>query len=135
MSITNLGKRKYELLRDVSGLGSGGWVDGEWVEATKEIIPFIANIQPSTLSYRTQMLPSGEREKEAIAIYSNDWLHTATTGASPVASDLILYRGAQWKVVVTKPYGNFGNHCEALAIKLDDTLIYRLSGKMDKEIT
>lgn len=128
MSITNLGKRKYTVLRQPEG--AGDWVDGEWVETLLIEIPIIANIQPSTLSYRTQMLPTGEREKEAIAIFSNDWLYSARTGVQPIRSDLVVYRGAQWKVVVSKPYGNFGQHCEALAIKLDDSVTYRLDGKI-----
>ena len=130
MSVTNLGKRKHLILRDSDTEGNGEWVDGEWIEAIQVPLEIYANIQPSTLSYRTQMLPSGEREKEAIAIFSNDWLHVTRTGDNPLEADIVLYRGAQWKVVVCKPYGNFGRHCEALAIKLDDTLVIRESGKM-----
>lgn len=130
MSVTNLGKRKHLILRDSDTEGNGEWVDGEWIEAIQVPLEIYANIQPSTLSYRTQMLPSGEREKEAIAIFSNDWLHVTRTGVNPLEADIVLYRGAQWKVVVCKPYGNFGRHCEALAIKLDDTLVIRESGKM-----
>ena len=130
MSVTKLGKRKHLVLRDSDTAGNGEWVDGEWVEAVQVPLEIYANIQPSTLSYRTQMLPTGEREKEAIAIFSNDWLHVTRTGANPLEADIVLYRGAQWKVVVCKPYGNFGRHCEALAIKLDDTLVIRESGKM-----
>ena len=130
MSVTNLGKRKHLILRDSDTEGNGEWVDGEWIEAIQVPLEIYANIQPSTLSYRTQMLPSGEREKEAIAIFSNDWLHVTRTGDNPLEADIVLYRGAQWKVVVCKPYGNFGRHCEALAIKLDDTLVIRETGKM-----
>ena len=130
MSVTNLGKRKHLILRDSDTAGNGEWADGEWIEAIQVPLEIYANIQPSTLSYRTQMLPSGEREKEAIAIFSNDWLHVTRTGDNPLEADIVLYRGAQWKVVVCKPYGNFGRHCEALAIKLDDTLVIRESGKM-----
>lgn len=130
MSVTKLGKRKHLILRDSDTSGNGEWADGEWIEAIQVTLEICANIQPSTLSYRTQMLPSGEREKEAIAIFSNDWLHVTRTGDNPLEADIVLYRGAQWKVVVCKPYGNFGRHCEALAIKLDDTLVIRESGKM-----
>lgn len=128
MSITNLGKRKHLVLRDSDTVGNGDWVDGEWVEATVVPVEIIANIQPSTMSYKTQMLPTGEREKESIAIFSNDWLHVVRTGSNPLEADIILYRGAQWKVVLSRPYGNFGGHCEAIAIKLDDTLVVRESG-------
>lgn len=130
MSVTKLGKRKHLILRDSDTAGNGEWADGEWIEAIQVPLEIYANIQPSTLSYRTQMLPSSEREKEAIAIFSNDWLHVTRTGDNPLEADIVLYRGAQWKVVVCKPYGNFGRHCEALAIKLDDTLVVRDTGKM-----
>lgn len=130
MSITNLGKRKHLVLRDSDTAGNGDWIDGEWVEAVSKPVEIIANIQPSTMSYKTQMLPTGEREKESIAIFSNDWLHVVRTGSNPLEADIVLYRGAQWKVVLSRPYGNFGQHCEAIAIKLDDTLVIRQEGRM-----
>ena len=79
-------------------------------------------------SYQSKMLPESEREKEAINIFSNDWLYTARTGRNALEADIILYRGAKWRVVVVKPYGNFGQHCEAFAIKVDDTLVTRHEG-------
>lgn len=128
MSITNLGKRKHFVLRDSDTVGNGEWVDGEWVEATQVLTPIYANIQTSTMSYKTQMLPTGEREKEAIAIFSNDWIHVARTGINPLEGDIVLYRDAKWRVVVSRPYGNFGQHCEAIAVKLDDSIVTRETG-------
>ena len=134
-SLTNLGKRRYEVLRDsaydsVNGTTNltSGWVDGEWVESESRTVTIIANIQPAMASYQSRMLPESEREKEAINIFSNDWLYVARTGHSALEADVILYRGAKWRVVVTKPYGNFGQHCEAFAIKVDDTLVTRHEG-------
>ena len=127
-SLTNLGKRIHQVTRQVDD--SGKWVDGEWVKADREIINIYANIQPSLLSYQSKMLPESEREKEAINIFSNDWLYTARTGRNALEADVILYRGAKWRVVVVKPYGNFGQHCEAFAIKVDDSLVTRHEGTM-----
>ena len=127
-SLTNLGKRLHQVTRQVDD--SGKWVDGEWVIADREIINIYANIQPSLLSYQSKMLPESEREKEAIAIFSNHHLYTARTGNPPLEADLVLYRGASWKVVVSKPYGNFGQHCEAIAVKLNDTLVKREDGEV-----
>lgn len=124
MTITNLGKRDHFILR-VEGAGS--YVDGEWIPAQIKAVVIRANIQPSTFSYRTQLLPSGDREKEAINIYSNDWLYTSRKG-NGTDRDVVIYRGAQWEVLVAKPYGNFGQHCEALAIKLDEEETYNLEG-------
>ena len=130
MSVTNLGKRKHLVYRDDETLTGGEYVDGEWVASDKKELFIFANIQPSTSSFRTQLLPVGDREKEAIAIYSNDWLHVTRKGALPLECDLVSYRGALWEVVVSKPYGNYGQHCESLAIKLDESLTPRLEGVM-----
>lgn len=126
MSFTTLGKRNHKVFRS----STGGWVDGEWVEHPPEEVTIRANIQPSTFSYRTQLLPQGHREKEAIAIYSNEWLHVTRSGKNPIKADVILYRGAEWEVVVSKPYGNFGQHCEALAVKIDNSITRRDEGRI-----
>ena len=133
MGLATLGKRVHKVMRPNSLLG-GQWVDGEYVESVYEEINIYANIQPSTLSYRTKLLPEGDSEREAIAIYSDDWLHVAQTGATNIKADKVAYRGALWEVVVCKPYGNFGNHCEALALKVDDSLTLRSVGKMETPI-
>ena len=166
MSFTTLGKRNYTILRHILnfdieteiGLGiedelgnpllivnpleaTGQYVDGEWIEVSSvDLAEFTirANIQPSMASYRTQLLPEGDRNKEAVTLFSNDWLYTARSGvAYPdgnnaiLKGDLILYRGGYWEVVVSRPYGNFGEHCEALAIKLNDSLIPRVDGDIE----
>ena len=130
-SLTNLGKRLHQVTRQVDD--SGKWVDGEWVKADRVIINIYANIQPSLLSYQSKMLPESEREKEAIAIFSNHHLYTARTGSVPLEADLIFYRGTCWKVVVSKPYNNFGEHCEAIAIRLDDSESPRITGEVRRE--
>ena len=130
-SLTNLGKRVHQVTRQVDD--SGKWVDGEWVEPTKRELTIYANIQPSLLSYQSKMLPESEREKEAIAIFSNHHLYTARTGNPPLEADLVFYRGAYWKVVVSKPYNNFGEHCEAIAIRLDDSESPRITGEIRRE--
>ena len=132
MSITTLGKKDYFVIR-VNGTGE--YVDGEYVEAIEELVKIRANIQPSMASYRTQLLPQGDRNKEAITIYSNDWLYTARSGTTPaLPCDLVVYRGAKWEVVVARPYGNFGEHCEALAIKLNESNIPRITGDIENII-
>ena len=156
-SLTNLGKRVHRILRDSAFDANvsydnrdnidfdntdtlidtvnvtGGWVDGEWVEPTKRELTIYANIQPSLLSYQSKMLPESEREKEAIAIFSNHHLYTARTGNPPLEADLVSYRGAYWKVVVSKPYNNFGEHCEAIAVRLNDSESPRITGEVRRE--
>ena len=130
-SLTNLGKRAHQVTRQIDD--SGKWVDGEWVQADRVIINIYANIQPSLLSYQSKMLPESEREKEAIAIFSNQHLYTARTGEIPLEADLIFYRGAYWKVVVSKPYNNFGEHCEAIAVRLNDSESPRITGEVRRD--
>ena len=48
-------------------------------------------------------------------------------------ADLVWYRGAHWKVVVSKPYLNFGEHCEALAVRLNDNESPRIDGTTKSE--
>lgn len=129
MSITNLGKKNHRVIRSS---GSGEYVDGEYIKVPDEELFIRANIQPSMASYRTQLLPEGDRNKEAITIYSNDWLYTAKSGVdNPLNCDLVVYRNAKWEVVVSRPYGNFGEHCEALAIKLNESNIERINGDIE----
>lgn len=129
MSFTSLGKKKYVVLRQ-EDKDSTDYVDGEWVQPVKKEFKIKANIQPSSMLYQSNMLPSGEREKESINIYSNQWLYVARTGEQPLEADVVAYRGALWKVVVSRPYSNFGDHCEAMAVKLDDSLVERVNGTM-----
>lgn len=129
MSITNLGKRDYTVIR-VNGTGE--YVDGEYINAIPEEVTIRANIQPAMSSFRTQLLPEGDRNKEAITIYSNDWLYTARSGTDvTLPCDLVLYRGAKWEVVVSRPYGNFGEHTESLAIKLNESNVERINGDIE----
>ena len=134
MSITNLGKRDYTVIRVD---GTGQYVDGEYIESTPQEIKIRANIQPAMSSFRTQLLPEGDRNKEAITIYSNDWLYTTRSGTSlggvsnSAQNDVVIYRGAKWEVVVSRPYGNFGEHTEALAIKFNESNIERINGDIE----
>ena len=135
MSITNLGKRDYTVIRVD---GTGQYIDGEYITSVPIETKIRANIQPAMSSFRTQLLPEGDRNKEAITIYSNDWLYTARSSTSSLGSysaslpcDIVIYRGAKWEVLVSRPYGNFGEHTEALAVKLNESNIERIDGDIE----
>lgn len=128
-SITKLGKRIHTLLRDDPN-NQGEYVDGEWIPPTKTVISFFANIQPAWSFTQTQLLPEGERDKRSIWISSNDWLYEARHGTVPLEADIIQYNGAQWEVKAVMPYGNFGQHCEAIAVKLDTSQRPRIDGEV-----
>ena len=128
MSITNLGKKVYTVLRDVDDDQSGEWVDGEWIPATKKEIKIKANIQPAFSFNQTRLLPEGDRDKEAIWGSSNQWVYTSRSGARNLEPDVIVYNGTLWEVKATMPYLNFGKHVEFVAIKIKDQIRPRTEG-------
>ena len=118
MSLVRLGKRKHNIIRHYGE--SGGWVDGEWIETSPiKTLEIVANIQPNPPHYLTKLLAEGDREKQAIWISSDHWLYTSDSGVVTIEADIILYRETEWKVMAVLPYGNFGEHCECVAIKID----------------
>lgn len=123
MSRVRLGKKKHTIYRDarvnMTGNAGGAYVNGEWVEPDLVELSVTMNVQPNFSSFQTRALPAGDREKEAIWFSSNDWLYTSDSGSKPHAADLIFYRGSYWKVMTCSPFGNFGTHCEGIAIKLN----------------
>ena len=116
-------------MRDVGG---GSWVNGNYVPAQKQEITIIANVQPNFPQYLTKLLPEGKREKEAVWFSSDDWLYTTRTGNVPLEADLLKYRDALWEVLVVRPFGNFGTHCECVAVKLDKDDTNRVTGKVER---
>ena len=128
-SRVRFGKRPYTVIRDVGG---GDWVEGNYVPAQKQEIIIVANVQPNFPQYLTKLLPEGKREKEAVWFSSDNWLYTTRTGDAPLEADLLKYRTALWEVLVVRPFGNFGTHCECVAVKLDKDDTNRVTGKVER---
>ena len=116
MGVSNLGKKLHKIYRDI---GAGEWVNGEYVPASKKELFIKANIQPSWSFKTTMVLPSGDRDRRAIWFSSNDWVYEASHGAEPKEADIIEYNGAKWEVKAVNPYGNFGTHCEGVAVLIE----------------
>lgn len=121
--------KKFKKWWNVKRFTEGQDLHGEWVEGSVEIIKIFANIQPAFSFYQTSLLPQGDRDKEAIWGSSEHWVYTAQSGGN-LSPDIILYKGCEWEVKATMPYGNFGNHCEFVAIKIKDSLSPRKGGKV-----
>ena len=51
---------------------------------------------------------------------------------TPLEADLLKYRNALWEVLVVRPFGNFGTHCECVAVKLDKDDTNRVTGKVER---
>lgn len=113
------GRVNITVQRDSTG---GDYVDGEWVDAPRTTITTLGNIQPSLNWNQMQMLDAGERTKQAIAVYCNDELVMASEGlVSPRKADIVLWDGHEWEVVRSMTYKmGILNHCEAIALRLDD---------------
>lgn len=142
MSLANLGKRKHIILRDNGSEDgtNGEWVDGEYVESIRKAVEIFANVQPSYGSPLLKHLPEGEREKESVLIFSNQWLYTSQKGkdvnGDPITyqADRLQYRGCEWEVSIVRTFSNHGTdlrHCEAIAVKLNDELIIRREGNIE----
>lgn len=130
MSVTNLGKKVYTVLRtDPSNAGS--YVDGEYVPATKTEIKIKANIQADFSMKYTLLLPEGDRAKQRVWGSSNQWVYTAESGIDPVLEpDIILFRDSLWEVKAVMPYTNFGKHIEFVAVKIDNVALPRKEGSV-----
>ena len=100
---------------------AGSYVNGEWVEPSPTTFTTIGNIQPNFTWNMLQKLPEGDRSKRAIAIYCNKELLMAKQGAAEQKADIVHYDGDLWEVKVTQTW-KMGvlDHCEAVAIKVDD---------------
>lgn len=126
VSRVRLGKREHTIVRYSEGhYEKGRWVEGEEVEHK-----ILANIQPSFSWKMVQLLPEGDRDKDMVAIYSNMWLHASRSGEESTKGDILLYRGTRWRIVLSLPYGNFGEHCEAIAVRMDKEEYEREDGVM-----
>lgn len=122
-----IGRKKHKLLRDVGN--TGGWVNGEPVEAERKEFIIRANIQPAFQSYMTQTFLQAYREKEIIFISSKDYIYTARSGDDvELQPDIVLYNDAEWQVIWTKPYQNLGYHVECYAVKLNESTKPRING-------
>ena len=119
MGLCTLGKKKHKILRD-NGHG-GGWVKGEYVEAQFEEVFIYANVQPALQQYILKFLPESEREKECVVISSDHWVHTSRSGVNPRQADILIYRNARWKILWMIPCSNIGTHCEAVAVREQDS--------------
>lgn len=126
MGVSRLGKKYHSVIRDDKS--GGEWVDGEWIAAGRKRIKIFANIQPAWSFSQTQLLPSGDRDKRKIWFSSDHWVYEASHGEDPLEADIIEYNGAKWEVKAVMPYGNFGEHCEGIAVLMDDSQRQRIEG-------
>lgn len=131
MGLCRLGKKKHKVLRDE---GVGRWEDGEWIQPEAKEVFIYANVQPALQQYILKFLPEAEREKECVVISSDHWIYTARSGANPQQADILIYRGARWKIMHMIPCSNIGVHCEAVAVREQDSESERIDGEITEYV-
>lgn len=131
MNRVRLGKRTHIVLRvEKQDDEDGVYVHGRFKPSrSRKEVKVLANIQPVFNNPLTRLLPEGDQTREMIWISSNHYIHAASSGGennesdeSLSEADYICYDGAVWIVKISKPYQNFGEHCECIAVKLNEDL-------------
>lgn len=117
-----LGKKKYTVLRNISG---GGNYDeyGEVIEGVWEAIEITANIQGALVYNKMRMTNAGDVSKDTISVRSNEDLYKARVDVNGQAllADRIFYKGTYWEVKEDIDYNNLRTaHIEVLATRLDE---------------
>lgn len=140
MNSVRLGKKPYTVLRvEKSNDENGVYVHGRFVPAERKEVKILANIQPTFNNVMTKLLPEGDQTRDMIWISSNHYVRGSISGGentetpkSLAEADYICYDGAIWIVKMVKKYQNFGEHCECIAIKLNEDLECLKEGLMSQ---
>jgi hypothetical protein len=101
----------------------GSYVDGDWVPSgTYTDYEMIASIQPIN-GRELEILPEGQRTKEAVRIYTKFGLQQAVEQQN-VKGDLVSYRGRQYEVHKVEPWeiASWDDlvHFKAIALLVED---------------
>lgn len=75
----------------------GSYVDGIWVEPVRTSMTVIASVQPLTAK-EVMLLPEGDRQKEALKLYSTYRFKTQKDGTMET-SDYVVIDGRTYMVV------------------------------------
>lgn len=94
--------------------GSGGYVDGIWVENEATVFPIRTSVQPASES-DTAFLPEGREAHEAYVLYSKTKLVQAEGSTN---ADKVRIHGQDYTVVRTEYWeNNLIPHCRSLVVK------------------
>lgn len=117
-----LGKKKYKVLRNVSGTSNYDEY-GEVIVGTWQEIDIVANIQGALEYNKMRMTNAGDVPKDTISVRSNQDLYKARVDVNGKAllADRIFYKGTYWEVKEDIDYNNLRTaHIEVLATRLDE---------------
>ena len=95
-------------------LSTGGYVDGNWVEAGETEIPITASIQPATGKDMLNV-EEGRRAGGVFAVFTDTAIQTAVAGAAPTKADQLLIGGVRHEAIHVEPWqNNVINHYRVL---------------------
>ena len=118
-----LGKKKYNVLRNVASVDGNYDEYGEVIEGGWETIEITANIQGALVYNKMRMSNAGDVSKDTISVRSNQDLYKARVDVNGQAllADRIFYKGTYWEVKEDIDYNNLRTaHIEVLATRLDE---------------
>ena len=118
-----LGKKKYNVLRNVASVDGNYDEYGEVIEGGWETIEIMANIQGALVYNKMRMTNAGDVSKDTISIRSNQDLYKARVDVNGQAllADRIFYKDTYWEVKEDIDYNNLRTaHIEVLATRLDE---------------
>lgn len=92
---------------------SGSWVGGRWTGTETAIT--LRGVITVADSDDLEMIPEGDRQKGAIAVYSSSQLMITNDVGT---SDEIEWRSNRWRAMQMSPYADYGYY-KAIAVKMD----------------
>lgn len=103
-----------ELIRDpdlaqsfqVERVGGAFANEGEWTPSAPTILNMVGVIQPATRDDIVSFLPEGIRHSETIIVYCDTKIQMDDANAQ--RSDVIIWRGHPYRVVVSRPWVDYG---------------------------
>ncbi len=95
----------------------GNFASGGWVEGAGSDITMTGIVHPATAKEH-DLLPEGERIKEAFTFYTVDPIYESRNSPAPATSDNIIYLGVTYQVHWVKNYSVFGYY-KSIAVRQD----------------
>ena len=117
--LRRVGRTTIQVERDTGGQTI---VHGKPVESPKTILNMVANVQPALQMNRMNLLPEGDRSKQAILVFTVQELKMADEGLNfPTKADVVIWKGKRWEVKMAFNYEmGVMDHCEAICVREDD---------------
>lgn len=94
---------------------TGSWLNGKWTTTTSDVSAF-GTIEPAS-SKDLKMVPEGDINSEPMSFYSPDPIFTTRDEGTPAASDILVWRGQNFRVLNVFEYQDFGYY-HAIAVRM-----------------